>query len=58
MPLPSQNERRDHRLRTGAVGGGDLAVVKVETITSRNGVRAQEFTLSKAAEAALQVDEL
>jgi hypothetical protein len=57
MPLPSQNERRDHRLRTYGEAG-DLAVVKVETITSRNGVRAQEFTLSKAAEAALQVDEL
>jgi hypothetical protein len=56
MPLPSHNDRRDHRLRPGA--GEDLAVIKVETITSRNGVRAQEFTLSKAAEAALQVEEI
>jgi hypothetical protein len=55
MPLPTQHERREHRLRTG---GEDIAVVKVETTTSRNGVRAQEFTLSKAAEAALQVEEI
>ena len=57
MPLPNQHERREQRLRVGGAGD-DVAVVKVETITSRNGVRAQEFTLSKAAEAALQVEEL
>jgi hypothetical protein len=57
MPLPNQHDRREQKLRVGGAGE-DIAVVKVETITSRNGVRAQEFTLSKAAEAALQVEEI
>lgn len=55
MSLPRQYDRHDQKL-SGGGSSESAAVVKVETTTSRNGVHAQEFTLSKTAEAALQVE--
>jgi hypothetical protein len=55
MALPNEHDRRVSRPDDEADGS---AVIHVETTTSRNGVHAQEFTLSKAAEAALQVESI
>jgi hypothetical protein len=56
MALPNERDRRVSRPDFDEVEGA--AVVHVETTTSRDGVHAQEFTLSKAAEAALQVESI